>query len=558
MTISAADLDALLPRLQPFVDQGLSPTKAFLAWFLDNYYRLDDVALRDAICDNPNDKGIDGVYVHEIDQEIHFFQSKLRQSERIKGEGDLKNLSGSVSQFTTADRVQTILDSDANKELKTRLAELDIKGLIGKGYRPVGVYVTNAPIDGNAKSYLAANPDVVAWDADDLSGSYVDLKQAEGIQENFVFNLDQAPIPYSAGATAKMYLAIVPANELVKLGGISDQRLFDRNVRRDLGGTPVNKNIAESVKNKSSHDRFPLFHNGVTLLAEKVASTSDKITVKNYMVVNGAQSVSTLSRNAQHLTDDLKIVLRVVEVGRNATLVDEITTYSNNQNAIKPRDKKSNDKLQTRLQADVAKHYGQEFYFVIKRGDKPPEGLEAVQNDEIGRLLLSFDLEEPWSAHQIYRIFEDEHSRIFGRPEVDADRVVFLHILSNIISDHLEEISDPKIRSYRLTRYFLAYAVRLVLDLSDDSHDLVSNPGKYLEHENVWDRVYNYLNDLVANVVVDFDTEIDTDEEEFDYKSELKSETGVTKLARRIVNAYRKELRKGRAKELTSYIIDEL
>ena len=50
------------------------------------------------------------------------------------------------------------------------------------------------------------------------------------------------------------------------------------------------------------------------------------------------------------------------------------------------------------------------------------------------------------------------------------------------------------------------------------------------------------------------DTEIDSDEEEFDYKSELKSETGVTKLAKRIVNAYRKELRKGRAKELTAYL----
>ena len=38
-------------------------SRQFLAWFLENYYRLEDTELEDCICDGTDDKGIDGVYV---------------------------------------------------------------------------------------------------------------------------------------------------------------------------------------------------------------------------------------------------------------------------------------------------------------------------------------------------------------------------------------------------------------------------------------------------------------------------------------------------------------
>jgi hypothetical protein len=33
---------------------------------------------------------------------------------------------------------------------------------------------------------------------------------------------------------------------------------------------------------------------------------------------------------------------------------------------------------------------------------------------------------EPWSAHQIYKVYDEKYAEIFGRPEVTAERVIFI------------------------------------------------------------------------------------------------------------------------------------
>ena len=57
------------------------------------------------------------------------------------------------------------------------------------------------------------------------------------------------------------------------------------------------------------------------------------------------------------------------------------------------------------------------FFFEIKRGEKAPAGKTVIPNDEVGRALLSFDIQEPWSAHQIYKVFDDKYAEIFGGPQ---------------------------------------------------------------------------------------------------------------------------------------------
>ena len=81
--MEANDLDyaPLKVRLKPIEDRtGLGESAAFLYWFLVNVYRLDETEARDSICDHPNDKGIDGIYVDHNNEEVHFLQSKLRQA----------------------------------------------------------------------------------------------------------------------------------------------------------------------------------------------------------------------------------------------------------------------------------------------------------------------------------------------------------------------------------------------------------------------------------------------------------------------------------------------
>src|SRR5207245_638730 len=44
---------------------GRTDSAAFLIWYLENYYRLETVEAIDAVCDQPGDKGVDGIFVND-------------------------------------------------------------------------------------------------------------------------------------------------------------------------------------------------------------------------------------------------------------------------------------------------------------------------------------------------------------------------------------------------------------------------------------------------------------------------------------------------------------
>lgn len=364
---------------------------------------------------------------------------------------------------------------------------------------------------------------------------------------SFTFSTDGEVIKYIAGESATMYLFTASGIELAKLDGISDQSLFAQNVRLDLGVTPVNKSIRESLTDSKSHIKFPLFHNGITLLAEKAALGDEGLTVENYVVVNGAQSLSSIYKSRASLSSDLKILLRVVEIGSDRELAKRITTVSNNQNAIKPRDQRSNHAVQLRLKTEISQQYPGEYYYVIKRGEQPQGGVK-IENEEAGRLLLAFDVQEPWSTHQIYKIFDDDYAKIFARQQVNASRVVFLTKVSDLIASNLHMFEDKRVASYKLTRYFLLYTLRQILDESEMGRKIVADPSKILE--GLWEQVAKVLNDIIVGLITDLDDEIGELDSAFDYKSAFKSPVKVPELAGTLVRSYNKDLRRDRIEGL--------
>src|SRR5262249_1158002 len=108
-----ADLEytSLQKLIGPYSVKGRTESASFLNWFLENIYRLDDVAADDAICDKPNDKGIDGIQVDEINEEINERQGKVRQkANSTLGDTDLKEFAGTLSQLATPANIDLILN----------------------------------------------------------------------------------------------------------------------------------------------------------------------------------------------------------------------------------------------------------------------------------------------------------------------------------------------------------------------------------------------------------------------------------------------------------------
>jgi hypothetical protein len=69
--------------------------------------------------------------------------------------------------------------------------------------------------------------------------------------------------------------------------------LFDSNVRDFLRGTPVNEDIAESLRVPSAPD-FWWLNNGVTILATNAALSGKTLSLQNIQIVNGLQTTESI------------------------------------------------------------------------------------------------------------------------------------------------------------------------------------------------------------------------------------------------------------------------
>lgn len=554
MIPSDLNYSLLSKRLGPITERtGLGESASFLVWFLENVYRLEETDARDAVCDHSNDKGIDGIYIDHNNEEIHFLQAKIRQAENGKvGDVGPKNLMGSAAQFDTSDKVTTILGGNADEELKRLITRIQLADMVAEGYRLIGVYVTNESENDDSKGYAAVTPDVRIFHREEISGRVVEVDTTEGKKGSFTFDTSYVdPLKMKIGAdhdAPTMYVFPARALQLVHMDGIADGSLFRENVRYTLGNTAVNKSIRKALANKPGHASFILGHNGLIILcASADNSKGGQLTIEDYSVVNGAQSLTSFFNDKAKLSEDLRVLVRVVEV-QDEVLARAITENSNNQNAIKPRDLRSNHAIQLRLQREMNDASGN-YFFEIKRGERPPAGCTVITNDEIGRALLAFDVLEPWSAHQIYKVFDEKYAVIFGRPEVTAQRAIFVHRLMRVVDNSLPKLKNRPMASYTLTRYFILYLLSEILRENGASRPYVAKPEDLTETQT--EEFLSKCDEILKTVVVDLNVE--SKSTDFDYKTILKSPKQAGELAQSILASYEKDVERERAETFNGW-----
>jgi hypothetical protein len=520
-----------------------------LNWFLENIMRLDDVDADDAICDGSYDQGIDGIYVSEVDQEVVLLQAKIAQNPaKTLGDVALKEFAGSISQFDSPEKAAAVAAQTKNPELKKLLDRAKVVECLSAGFSVRGVFVTNAPADENAEKFLDGHAIISLFDRERIASEFIDINAPAGVDGTSKLAVfESLMIVYEAGADATMYQFLTNANDLVSLSGISDHTLFAQNVRLPLGNTSVNRGIRESLSNKGSHSRFPLFHNGVTILCDKAEVVDDgaALNITNYVVVNGAQTVTTLNEGRDKISGDLRLPVRVIELKEKPELASTITQISNNQNSIKSRDLKANHQIQSRLKSEFARLFPGEYDYIIKRGEAVVAPI-GISNEEAGALLLAFDIRRPWSAHQLYRIFEDDYGDVFGRPEVDASRIVFVWTLGKIVDAKLGMIKNPALARYRLTRFFLLYVLSRLLSEDPLGSEAFRDPSVITRIADWEQRLAAALDPILSSLIIDFNYEVGNAGDAFDYKTELKSPNKVRERADELLKSYEKEVAKGK------------
>lgn len=151
------------------------------------------------------------------------------------------------------------------------------------------------------------------------------------------------------------------------LGGLSyvsaieahGSRIFKHNPRLFLGkASRTNKKMLETLESPEGRRSFHYFNNGITVVCDTLRIAPDGIvSVKDFQVVNGCQTTETLRefvKNEPKRLEDVLLPLRIIEVGNNSNLAQQISQFTNTQTPITSADLIALTPLQETFREELA------------------------------------------------------------------------------------------------------------------------------------------------------------------------------------------------------------
>jgi hypothetical protein len=480
-------------------------------------------------------------------------QSKRRQKLSASlGDTDLRLLVGTLRQLATPEGAELIADS-GNVELAKLIVRHDLANRLQEDYSMRGVLVTNLPADPAATTYLKtqAGTDVSLelWDLVYLYKARRHLLGEDYVEgPAYLHVTTNSSFSYSLNENAEIIVALVPAKDIAVLPGIEDDTLFDHNVRGPLGNTRINKDIQRTIKDVDEHKLFPAYHNGLTIVCKKLRRGRGRLELRDLSIVNGCQSAKTIAGNRSSLSDDLKVLVKIVNADPEANplayeLTDKITQRSNNQNAITMRDLRSTDAKQRELADEFETLFGGKVVYDFRRGEKVKAEL-IIPNDLAAQEIVSMYLMEPWDAHKKAELFEKKYDAVFSQA-IHAQHVYLAHLAYLAAISNRSRIDDPSVASYRLTAFVLMYLARLVVEQEPSGKVAIADPLPLVTDAKTSMQVRTKMDDLMKLIVVDLNFYIREQrkaDEFWDYRRAFKRKVDVMGLGNEVVRSYQKDV----------------
>lgn len=250
--------------------------------------------------------------------------------------------------------------------------------------------------------------------------------------------------------------------------------LFGQNLREALGKSKTFDGMAKTIREEP--EKFWFYNNGITILAEdydteEVEGTEkkiEKIILKNFSIINGAQTTSALGRFLKEARMDLNqedidclkkvyVLVRILKVN-DAEFRSRIAIFNNTQNPITTRDMAANREEQLQLHNGLIKGDNPHIYMEIRRGAKAPSDVKLFKhqmttNEELAQLAYAGFMRDPFTGkdkktaifdtdykqneyllneyyHKIFH-FDTYNSQgiLFKKGKKEIDELLFAHFL---------------------------------------------------------------------------------------------------------------------------------
>lgn len=325
-------------------------------------------------------------------------------------------------------------------------------------------------------------------------------------------------------------ITVLKADEIISMidsefeSNFELSRLFSGNVRGFLDITDVNQAIKETIENSAI--TFLSKNNGVVIVCDELKTQSNKsIIIKNPIIVNGQQTVSTIYKYAvkQNQRDKILVMVKFIEIAndenKNEILLN-IAKASNQSNSIDNLDLLSNRKLFREL----VRYFGEkDIYLKIKDGELLNEiflrKAETVKFIELLQIWVSVYLKRPEYAKTItknieiftnaYNAKNEKYELLIADKNIDTIKDMFMY--SYEIYKYKEEKIKPYFREktyYKHAQYFIVYLLNEI------------EPGNI---KNITEYNFKEVESIISKIVSKAKKRKEKDNKEFTYNNYFKS-----------------------------------
>lgn len=509
-----------------YQDNYSNDGQRFIAWYLRNILAggLDPYDAKNCVTDGADDKQIDAVYISEQDETIYILQGKFTQ----KAKTDSAPLMEIYSAWLQVRDLQN-LQENSNGKLAGKVSE--ISSALDDGYDLCfQLLITSELTKAAQKDFERYRQELSDYESLSVSLAVIDAESLERLYResalnssgiNYDFQVEDGRYMDVMINGTRAVIAVLPLMDCVNIPGINDGSLFRKNVRQSLGkGVKVNKSIAQSLGNNSGE--FFFLHNGITAICSSLHIEGDILSVKGLSVVNGCQSLTAIFSSSEKVkkSEDGYIIFRFYEIADNER-AEKISTSTNSQNAVKPRDLRSNDKYVLMLKRAYEQYYP-DGAFITKRGEKAGNSKNkayVVELGTLGKMLMTWHMQRPTTVHEESAIFSTHFNLLFHRhytPEnVQALNEIFTAVLERWKSNSKNPLDlDQELFKHKAyAPYWHLFAVSLLLCEINKQSDNVPLPVSSIRviHESgsleeVIDRAGNCVNEaFLASIDEDRD-----------------------------------------------------
>ncbi len=360
---------------------------AFVQKVLQIYYTLsEDDAIDATSCAGAGDKGVDALYVAEEDQSLlaYVVQGKYGAAgieldiynETQKFLNALKQARNGTSVTVAIDKIAGVLNNEGF--VRYVIATVDP--------------LTEPQQQDLANVKKIANHDfgdqlvVEAISLNNLYNVYTSLEPAAGPSMTIDLACQVLPVQDNA------YIGVVSLADMYRMlrsyakqsDGTIDS-IYDHNIRKYLKRRTgsVNDGIYKTLE--KAPERFIAYNNGITMICRSAEPTSTGLRLNVPYIVNGCQTTRTLydfmdtkfpgvdishiiseSRIQPYQDAHTAIKILVVDNNNDDTFANDITRFSNKQNAIRGKDFIALEKMYRDLKAELK---DQGYFLEIQAGE---------------------------------------------------------------------------------------------------------------------------------------------------------------------------------------------